>query len=67
MLMVGWLRHKHSVSTLSSFHKVMRSHVFHDLCAWVDLRVKFLLKLPRHLNQSANGLRETRCYYKLPN
>ena len=48
---IAGLRDKHGVLPGSCLHEMMRANIYHDLCAWVDLRVQLLLQLPESLQK----------------
>jgi hypothetical protein len=46
---VAGLWNQHGVPSSSCFNEVMRSNIYHDLCAWNDLCVQLLLQLSQRL------------------
>jgi hypothetical protein len=49
VLAVRGLGDKDGVRASGGLDKVMRAHISHDLCSWVDFRLKLLLQLSQGL------------------
>ena len=51
MWVIAGLRNKHGVLSSSRFHEVMRANIYHNLCAWINLRMQLLFQLPQSLRR----------------